>query len=133
MFEQVELENLARAGYMLVMKDKEAPTPPKVRQLISRMYREMRAGIAKRDRSGGGPQGDAQSGGRRGWNGSLWRVSGRGGRGGHALTRHRPDQGGGLVDGDYIGDAFISSTVTASSMMGAAGHVNEVGRGSASM
>ena len=103
MFEQVELENLARAGYMLVMKDKEAPTPPKVRQLISRMYREMRAGIAKRDRSGGGPQGDAQSGGRRGWNGSLWRVSGRGGRGGHALTRHRRHQGGGLVDGDYIG------------------------------
>jgi len=29
---------------MLVMTDKEAPTPPKVRQLISR---EMRAGIAK--------------------------------------------------------------------------------------
>ena len=28
---------------MLVMTDKEAPTPPKVRQLISR---EMRAGIA---------------------------------------------------------------------------------------
>jgi hypothetical protein len=31
---------------MLVMTDKEAPTPPKVRLLISRMYREMRAGIA---------------------------------------------------------------------------------------
>ena len=60
MLEQVELENLARAGYMLVMKDKEAPTPPKVCLLISRMYREMRAGIA--DRSGGGPQGDAQAG-----------------------------------------------------------------------
>ena len=57
---------------MLVMKDKEAPTPPKVRQMISR---EMRAGIA--DRSGGGPHGDAQAGQERG--GSLWRVSGRGG------------------------------------------------------
>ncbi len=33
--EQVELENPARVGYMLVMKDKEAPTPPKL--LISRM------------------------------------------------------------------------------------------------
>ena len=62
--------------------------------------------------------------------GSLWRVSGRGG---HTLTRHRPDQGGGLVDGDCIGDASSSSTVTASSMMGAADHVNEVGSGSASM
>jgi hypothetical protein len=68
--------------------------------------------------------------------GSLWRVSSRGGRGGHALTRHRRHQGGGLVDGDYIVRSYIgfsSSTVTASSMMGAAGHVNEVGRGSASM
>ena len=44
------------------MRDKEAPTPPKVRSLISRMYREMRAEIAKRDRRGGGPQGDAQAG-----------------------------------------------------------------------
>ena len=35
---------------MLVINDKEAPTPPKVRLLISHMYREMRAGIAKRDR-----------------------------------------------------------------------------------
>ena len=61
--------------------------------------------------------------------GSLWRVSGRGGQSGHALTC----QGGGLVDGGYIVDAFSSSTVTASSMMGAADHVNEVGSGSASM
>ena len=41
--------------------------------------------------------------------GPPWRVSGqgsRGGRGGHALTRHRPHQGGGLVDGDCIEDAF---------------------------
>jgi hypothetical protein len=41
--------------------------------------------------------------------GSPWRVSGqgsRGGRGGHALTRHRPHQGGGLVDGGCIADAF---------------------------
>ena len=33
---------------------------------------------------------------RGGWD-RLWRVSGRGGRGGHALTRHRPHQGGGIV------------------------------------
>jgi len=59
------LENLERAG-----------TPPKVRLLISR---EMRAEIAKRDRSGGGPQGDAQAGQEAGRMGSLWRVSGRGG------------------------------------------------------
>ena len=103
--EQVELDNLARAGYMLVMKDKEAPTPPKVR-LISPMYREMRAEIAKRDRRGGGPQGDAQAGQEAGRIGSLWRVSGRSG---HALTCHRPHQGGGLVDCDCIGDAFSSS------------------------
>ena len=41
--------------------------------------------------------------------GPPWCVSGqgsRGGRGGHALTRHRPHQGGGLVDGDCIEDDF---------------------------
>ena len=48
---------------MMLENLERAVAPPKVRLLISR---EMRAEIAKRDRSGGGPQGDAQAGQERG-------------------------------------------------------------------